>query len=98
MCLQLGIDDPEQWLENVPKRVLDFWDAYYKIEPFGIESHQAATICQMLDWIYTAVLAKNGVQRDPLSYHDYMPVGTYRPEQAKQTNLVSKLERLSKLA
>lgn len=34
LCLRLGIDDPEQWLEDCPDRVFEVWDAYAQLEPW----------------------------------------------------------------
>lgn len=37
LCLRFGVQDPEQWLEDVPDRVWELWKAYYALEPFGGE-------------------------------------------------------------
>jgi hypothetical protein len=44
LCLRLGIDDPEQWLENCSVRKLNIWRAYYAIEPWGDEQRILAAI------------------------------------------------------
>ena len=48
LCLRLGIDDPEQWLEDVPDRVWELWKAYYAVEPFGGERELAAKTVVLL--------------------------------------------------
>ncbi len=42
LCLRFGVQDPEQWLEDVPDRVWELWKAYYALEPFGGERELAA--------------------------------------------------------
>jgi len=46
--LKLGIDDPEQWLEECPQRVLDNWIAHYRIEPWGNETELLSKIIGLL--------------------------------------------------
>lgn len=48
MGLKLGIEDPEQWLEDCPERVTDLWDAYYQLEPWGGERELLARILATL--------------------------------------------------
>jgi len=49
--LKLGIEDPEQWLENCPDRVMDNWLAYYRLEPFGMESELLSKIAGLLFYL-----------------------------------------------
>ena len=51
MGLRLGIDDPEQWLEECPDRVFDNWLAYYRLEPFGMESELLTKIIGLLFYL-----------------------------------------------
>lgn len=44
MCLKLGIDDPEQWLEDCPERVYEVWDAYSRLEPWWGERELLARL------------------------------------------------------
>lgn len=48
MGSKLGIDDPEQWLEDCPKRVYDRWQAAYQLNPFGGEQELLARIASLL--------------------------------------------------
>ena len=45
---ELGIDDPEQWLEKCPQRVFDNWAAAHAVEPFGNEQQLLARIVSLL--------------------------------------------------
>ena len=46
--LRLGIDDPEQWLEECPREVFDNWYAAYRVEPFGGERELLARMVSLL--------------------------------------------------
>jgi len=50
---QLGIEDPEQWLELCPKRVFENWQAAYEVEPFGNEQELLARAVSLLYLIAT---------------------------------------------
>jgi hypothetical protein len=45
---ELGIEDPEQWLEQCPQRVFDNWAAAHAVEPFGNEQQLLARIVSLL--------------------------------------------------
>ena len=45
---KLGIEDPEQWLEDCPDRVYERWVAAYRLNPFGDEQFMQARICALL--------------------------------------------------
>ena len=57
MCLQLGIDDPEMWLATKPKRVVALWEAYWRLEPWGLPWHRAAGSVMKLDQILEVILS-----------------------------------------
>lgn len=44
MCLKLGLLNPVKVLEETPRWLLDLWEAYYRVEPFGDEWRQAGEI------------------------------------------------------
>ena len=48
MGLKLGVQDPEQWLEDVPDRVFENWEAYHANEPFGDERELLARMVGLL--------------------------------------------------
>jgi hypothetical protein len=45
---RLGIEDPEQWLEDCPDRVYDRWVAAYRLNPFGDEQLLLARLCSLM--------------------------------------------------
>jgi hypothetical protein len=51
LSLRLGIEDPEQWLENCPERVYENWLAYYRLEPFGMEAELLSKIIGLLFYL-----------------------------------------------
>lgn|GEM_PF-3323147 len=48
MSQRLGVEDPEQWLEEVPERVYKNWVAHYRCEPFGGERELLAKVVALL--------------------------------------------------
>lgn len=48
LCLSLGIDDPEQWLEDCPDRVFAVWEAYSQVEPWWGQRELLARIVASL--------------------------------------------------
>jgi len=51
LSLKLGIEDPEQWLEECPQRVFDNWLAQYRLEPWGNESELLSKIIGLLFYL-----------------------------------------------
>lgn len=98
LCLELGIDDPEQWLEDTPKRIVDFWENYYRVEPFGLPWHQTAQTAELLEWIYTMFVARAGQKHDPRKFRDFMPHSFFEERPPLTGNLMSKLEQIARRA
>ena len=73
MCLQLGIDDPEAWLDSVSERVLDVWWSYYQCEPFGSHWEQVASLSSMIHSNTAMIAATKGVKVEPMSVVDFLP-------------------------
>lgn len=42
LCLAFGVQDPEQWLEECPRRVLNLWRAFAVAEGWFTERYLAA--------------------------------------------------------
>lgn len=78
LCLALGIDDPEDWLDKVSPRTFALWQAYYQIEPWGKEHERDAMQSMQLHNIAANIAASYGVKVDALSLQDFMP-GTWVP-------------------
>jgi hypothetical protein len=73
LCLELGIDDPEQWLESAPPRVVSLWEAYDKLEPFGMPWHRDAVTQSLLHGVLTYHYASHRIKIKPLGFDDFMP-------------------------
>ena len=73
MCLALGIDDPEAWLDSVDERTIAIWEAYYQIEPFGNQWQQTASLLSMLSVSQALQAATGGHKMKPLPPIDFMP-------------------------
>tara|TARA_R110000868_G_scaffold260927_1_gene519050 strand:+ start:6358 stop:6672 length:315 start_codon:yes stop_codon:yes gene_type:complete len=48
LSLKLGVEDPEQWLEDCPDRVYEQWLAAYRLRPFGDEQELLTKIVSLL--------------------------------------------------
>lgn len=73
LCFAWGIPDVEQFLEDTPADVIDFWLAFDRIEPIGESAWQSARIEAMLYSIRQAVLAFGGQRTDCITPEDCMP-------------------------
>lgn len=73
MCLALGIDDPEAWLDRVDQRTFDLWQAYYQIEPFGNEWAQTASTLSMISGMQSLIASANGQKMKVVEPLDFMP-------------------------
>lgn len=73
VCLELGIDDPEAWLDSISERVLSVWWAYYQCEPFGSHWEQSASLASVIHANTAMMAATHGAKMEPLSVIDFMP-------------------------
>ena len=63
LCLRLGIDDPEQWLEDVPDRVYSLWDAYSQIEPWWSEREMLAQLVGLVRMMLAGKYSEENVEK-----------------------------------
>ena len=76
-CLALGIDDPIHWFNCVGAEVVDWWIAYWQLEPFGDQWRQAATIAAEVNFQTAAQTARSTGKMPPIRTIDsYLPVPT----------------------
>ena len=73
MCLHLGIDDPEQWLHEASSRKVAFWEAFFRVEPFGCEWERDAIKSTLLSCLMVTVAATAGGKGKPQKLEDFMP-------------------------
>lgn len=76
MCLQLGIDDPEKWLASKPRRVIELWEAYWRLEPWGLEWHRSSALMTMMDSIrvmFVRWLCGGKSKIEPKPFSHWMP-------------------------
>ena len=73
LCLQLGIDDPEQWLEETTPRKLAIWQAFYRVEPWGNDYERSAVTNALLNAVLAMIGATNGQEIKTHGIDDYMP-------------------------
>jgi len=80
VCLALGVDDPEAWLDRAPQRVVAVWRAFYRLEPWGNDYQRHAVEASLLSRINATIGASFGAKLKPLSFADLMPQEWDRPE------------------
>lgn len=94
VCLELGIDDPELWLHTRPKRVVNTWAAYWRVEPWGMPWHRHAQWMLGLDHLLEVLLAwasGGKAKYRARRYRDWMPPDWYGgPRQGRQSMKVLK--------
>ena len=73
VCLALGIDDPEQWLHEASPRKVAFWDAFFRVEPWGNDHYRSALTLAQLDALRATVAATVGSKSKVASVADFMP-------------------------
>lgn len=98
LALQRGgeaIDNPVEWWDNLPDSVVEFWQAYYRIEPFGGEWHRNAKVCQMLH--LTAMRFAAGKAEKLMPIGDFMPADWVELSQAETMPISKQLDALAKV-
>lgn len=100
LCLELGIDDPEAWLASKPRRVMNTWEAYWRLEPWGMPWHRhAAWMCKLDQIVQLMIKWATGGKTDykMAKYEDWMP-GDYVGEvkRRRKSNLRQQLRVIAK--
>lgn len=91
LCLAFGEQDPEQWLENCPKRVLNVWRAFARVEGWHTERYfaaQSASALKRLVLMKVKEDAQQAVASDiDQTANKYMPFDLqWEPEDKPQMN------------
>jgi hypothetical protein len=84
VCLELGIDDPEAWLDSIPERVFDVWWSYYQCEPFGSHWERTASLATLISANTSLLAATRGVKTEPFGVLDFMPSDSLTWQKRKQ--------------
>jgi len=87
LCFAWGIEDVEAWMDSVPQRVLDFWQAFDLVEPIGEQWLQTAETNQLIARLVEHEAARLGVEMTPTTIEELMPQRFMRE---KKTKLKSK--------
>lgn len=91
LCLRLGIDDPEQWLEDVPDRIFSLWMAYSQIEPWWSEREMLAQLVGLVRMLLAGKYSEENVEK-VLKHADqvaacYMPPDWVDQPEVKQMSI-----------
>lgn len=60
-------------MDEIPKRVLDFWEAFDMVEPVGEQWSQTAQLSTLFHQLINVNLASAGVKSDPIDFESHMP-------------------------
>lgn len=86
--MQLGIDDPEQWLESQPERVLAVWEAYWKLEPWGLDWERHSRQMELMDHLLASTINPHLPKEDRYKAHGYdyfMPMDYVKPKKKRKS-------------
>ena len=72
-----AIDNPQAWFDSLPDSVVAFWQAYWKVEPWG-NWIQHAQLCNTIDNIRVALTS--GKAEDLKDFGHWMPPDWDKPE------------------
>jgi hypothetical protein len=92
-----AIDNPFAWWDSLPDGVVEFWQAYYRVEPFGGQWHRHATTCMMLDRLALRFSAERNERIQPFASWmpaDWVELGqkTEQVPISKQLDAVAKVQ------
>lgn len=87
VALACGIPDPITWLGTVSPTVIDYWWAYYRIEPWGDEWRHTGRICKGLDDLLAFYAMAKGVKHPQRAETDFMPIAKVATPQPKQSQV-----------
>lgn len=95
----MGIDDPEQWLELQPDRVIAYWEAFDNHRPIGYQWEQYANIMAMLELMVIATVNPNLEAKDrikPRGMEQFLPPGLKDDKPKKRPSLQKQLQILAR--
>jgi hypothetical protein len=73
LCLRLGIDDPEEWMNTVGRDRVDRWLLYCGHEPLSQPWDHTAAVCTELYRISQMLAAKVGVELPERTADSWIP-------------------------
>lgn len=97
LALQRGgkaIDNPVEWFDSLPEGVIEFWQAFYRHEPFGGEWHRHAEQCQMLHAI--AMRFSSGDGEKLLQQADFMPADFINLQRQRRVPITEQLNAVKR--
>ncbi len=76
---------------NLPNvgRILDFWEAYDRVNALPDPWTQTATICTEINLLRATLAAANGMESSPTKQENYMPPRWVPPPMPKRTKVMS---------
>lgn len=99
LALEIGIDDPEQWLELAPERVIAFWAAFDRRHPIGTHTIKHAEVLSTLETILAAIVNPNLKEHErikPRSAKDFLPAAL-ADKPKRKASLAQQLQVIAKV-
>jgi hypothetical protein len=78
-------------------RILDFWEAYDRVNALPDSWHETATICQQLALMVASQAASAGIETELQPYKDFMPPRWVPPPARTKERVVTDDEVASQL-
>jgi len=78
-----AISDPYSWWDSLSDEAVEFWQAYWRVEPWGFEFERHAEQMRALDYIYAALVNQHmekGKEYKPPDFVSHMPDDFYQPK------------------
>lgn len=78
-----AIAEPYQWWDSLSNEAVEFWQAYWRVEPWGFEFERHAEQMQALNYIYAALVNQHlekGKEYKPPELTSHMPDDFYIPK------------------
>lgn len=78
-------------------RILDFWEAYDRVNALPDSWHETAMICQQLSLMVSAQAAASGIETELQPYQDFMPPRWVPPVRRTKERVVTDEEVAAQL-
>lgn len=81
--MQLGIEDPIAWRYTIDDELIDYWLAYYQLEPFGGDWIQTAHISAEINHLADMYAKDNRRNHQRIKWTGFMPTDYEKPKKRK---------------
>jgi len=82
----VAVDEPYAWWDSLSDEAVEFWEAFWRIEPWGGDWERHGEIMSTLDHLYAVTanqFAEEGKGYKPLQADAFMPADYLREKKRK---------------